>query len=154
MTTATRVWVLDGPWDRGALRLSALRLLVGPIGIEIAWYGASGSKDWKHQQIWMAVGVIAVVIAITGVTGWLRTGLRNVRHFERLLLGSAGEQVTNAFAGDVVAAQPTSGDVVVIAGTMEFHTPGCLLTADRSLQHLNRAEASGGQLYACGMCTP
>lgn len=155
MTSATHeLWVLDGPWDRRALRLSVLRLALGPIGLFIAWYGASGSKDWKDQQVWMAIGVIALVVAITGVTGWLRTGLRNVRHFERLLLASAGEQVAATYARGVVATDASSDDVVVITGTTQFHRPECLLTAGKTVASLSPAEAAGGHLDACGMCLP
>lgn len=147
-------WVLDGPWDRHALRLSVLRLAVGPIGLGIAWYGASGSRDWRDQQVWIAIGVFAVVIALTGVTGWLRAGLRNVRHFERLLLARAAEQVAATQVRTAVHGDASSDMVVVVTGTTQFHIPGCLLIAGKRVQHVAPAEATDARLDACGMCTP
>jgi hypothetical protein len=104
----------------------------------------------------MAIGAIALIISLTGVAGWIKVGLRNLRRLERLMLGTARAQFAGAASAsrrDALAAERSVG-LVTVSGTSLFHRGDCLLVSGKSLTTTSREAALAGRLETCGMCEP
>ncbi|GAA0607653.1 hypothetical protein GCM10009547_06970 [Sporichthya brevicatena] len=145
-------WVLDGPWQRREVVWPSVRIGAGLLGIWVAYFGCSGTLEWTDQTVWMAVGSIALIVSLSGVAGWIRVGLRNLRHLERLMLGTARAQFAGA-AGAIradVAAESRSSALVTVPGTTLVHRADCLLVAGKAVA----AAPSQAGLDQCGMCEP
>jgi fructose-1-phosphate kinase PfkB-like protein len=107
----------------------------------------------------MAVGSIALIVSLSGVAGWIRVGLRNLRHLERLMLGTARAQFAGAAAAisaDTDSAQEADSSALVVlsqsrAGATLVHRADCLLVAGKAVRAVSSGDAA---LEACGMCTP
>ena len=147
--------MLDGPWRRREVVWPSVRIAIGPIGILVAWYGSSDTLDWTEQSWWVAVASIALIVSLSGVAGWMKVGLRNVRHLERLMLGAARVQFAGAavhIAADIANAQRHGrASLVTVAGTTLVHRADCLLVTGKTVDAANPANS---RHEACGMCQP
>jgi hypothetical protein len=150
-------WVLDGPWQRREVVWPSVRVIAGLIGIWVAYVGCSGTLEGEKQSWWLAIGGIALIVSLTGVAGWVRVGLRNLRHLEKLMLGTARAQFAGAAAaisadehraheGETTALVALSG--AGAAGGTLVHRADCLLVAGKPVQTVS----SGTRLESCGMC--
>jgi hypothetical protein len=147
-------WVLDGPWQRREVVWPSARIAVGLIGIWVAYVGASGTLNWTDQSWWVAIGSIALIVSLSGVAGWIKVGLRNVRHLEKLMLGTARVQFAGAAAAISADArrahQADTSALVVLAGATLVHRADCLLVTGKPVQGVS----SSPGLETCGMCQP
>lgn len=157
-SVATAPWVFNGPWQRREAAWPAARIVAGAALIGIAWYGCSGTLGWEEQSTWIAVGAIGLIVALSGVAGWIRVGLRNVRRLERLLVGSAHEHLIGGRAIPGQDAQiidiTTGRGVLITARGSTFHRRDCLLLAGKPVVEHGRDDATRAGLSACGMCVP
>jgi hypothetical protein len=149
-------WVLDGPWQRREVVWPSARLGAGLIGIWVAYVGCSGTLDADKQSWWLAIGGLALVVSLSGVAGWIRVGLRNLRHLEKLMLGTARAQFAGAAAAisaDARRAQQADSSALVAlsaaTGATLVHRADCLLVAGKAVRPVSSGETA---LSTCGMC--
>lgn len=151
-------WVLDGPWQRREVVWPSARIFAGLIGLIVAYWGCSGTLDWTKQSWWVAIGSIALIVSMTGVAGFIKVGLRNLRHLERLMLGTARAQfagAASAISADVRSAeQAGAAALVTVSGANLFHRADCLLITGKAVSGVNREDALAARLETCGMCEP
>jgi hypothetical protein len=145
-------FVLDGPWQRREVVWPSVRMIAGLIGIWVAYFGCSGTLDDAKQSWWLAIGGIALIVSLSGVAGWIRVGLGNLRHLEKLMLGTARAQFAGAAAAISADTQRVheadSSALVSLPGATLVHRADCLLVAGKSVQPVS----SGSRLDKCGMC--
>lgn len=125
--------------------------MLGLVGIVVAWVGASGTVVWRHQMIWIAVGVAAAVVAASGEAMWLLSGLGMVKHERRAVKGLI--RAYSVLDGDDSPATKPSA-MVWARGMTHFHRSGCDVVRGKAAVALNRAECRRKGLRPCGMCQP
>jgi hypothetical protein len=149
-------WVLNGPWQRREVVWPSSRIFVGLIGIVLAYWGCSGTLDWTKQSWWVAIGSIALIVSMSGVAGFIKVGLRNLRHLQRLLLGTARAQFAGAaiaISADVRSAEAAgSSALVTVAGATVVHRADCLLVIGKAVSGVSHEDALAARLETCGMC--
>ena len=148
-------WVLDGPWQRREVVWPSVRLFAGLLGIWVAYFGCSGTLDDAKQSWWLAIGGIALIVSLSGVAGWIRVGLGNLRHLERLMLGTARAQFAGAAAAISADTQRAhdadSSALVTVSGATLVHRADCLLVVGKSVHAVSSGDT---RLETCGMCQP
>jgi hypothetical protein len=137
----------SGLWLFGDLVKLVLRSIFGLVGIGAAWFGCSGTIVFRDNLIWIAAGVTATIIGLTGPISWLIRGIAGVKRAAADVAWAA-----RAEEAALMVARPheeSGGALVSAAGMRRYHRPGCELVSGKPVH-----QVSGDDLLPCGMCNP
>jgi hypothetical protein len=155
--------MIEGPWDMSDLAALAGRSAVAVIGILVAWEGASRSVAWSTQEAWTALGVGCLVIGLTGVTSWIRSGVLRLRQTKLEVLETLRPVEASIARSTATPPWLTRGEtgrladdatIVLGPGMSCFHRPSCVFAVGKGLQGQRRAVARKAGAAPCGVCRP
>ena len=155
--------VCEGPWELADLVILAGRAGFGLLAVVVAWIGCSGTLVWNTQQAWTALAIAGLVLALTGVIGWVGTGVRRVRELRAEVLGpvaarllgeaeASEEPVAAAWSEAETRARTTH--VVLGPGMTHFHRPACILARGKDLRAKPRRQVEKRGVTPCAVCRP
>src|SRR4051794_11766223 len=144
-----RTQPLDEPrpslWRLSDLRRLVRVLALSSTGLVIAWLVASGTTDLPRQEMAVAGGIVAIAIAIAGMSGWLLAGMHAVRELRE----DAARDARALIAGRTMAVENplVAGGLVAAEGMSHHHLASCLMVRGKALR-----TATG--LLPCPICRP
>jgi hypothetical protein len=136
---------LSGPWTRASLVVLVGLDLAVLAALVVAWHQASYLPTPQQQMTWFDLAGVALVVGVSGHTGWLLAGRRAV--------GRRSRSVAERALALPVNERPTD-QVLTGSGMTLFHRPGCPLSAARPTEALAAADAAGRGLRPCAVCRP
>jgi hypothetical protein len=145
------------PWRVGDLTLTCALSTVGALAIVGAWFGCSGSLSATTEERWLAVGIIAAVVAGVGNGLWLLAGHRAVRQRSRAVtsrLLQLADPATDLQTLVEPAARPVSVGLVATSAMGHYHRGDCHLVHGKDVRHQNTAQHVKAGRRPCGMCRP
>ena len=138
------------PWDVASLRRFAEVELVGVVLLGVAWFGVSGTANQKREVVWIAVGILALVITGIAQAGLLLDALTKVRARRLAVLIDAGALADARLAPVGTAA--ASLRVAVVNGR-HHHAPDCVFVlGKRGLIVASAEEHVIAGRTPCGAC--
>lgn len=150
--------LVEGPWELPHLASLSSRLAVASLGLVVSWIGSSGTTSWNAQQAWTAVGIGSVVLGMTGIVGWLRAGVAELRAFkvEQLSRRQLHRVVDAGYEPAAGRGRASGADDGVITGNgmTRYHRATCLFVAGKPTKQLHRSDARGAGLEPCAVCAP
>lgn len=144
----------SSPWTAGSAAVLTACVIIGAVGLLIAWFGASGSAKFRTELIWIAVGVGVCGLAALGEAIWLMAGWRRLG-LERRAVAGLLQQRRALRAPEVPIADFSAESVpayVAGAGMRKRHRPGCDVVRNKPVEALSVAECDARGLLSCGMC--
>jgi hypothetical protein len=137
------------PWSLSEVRSAALPIALGIVLLGWSWFQASGTAKMSTQVGWLALAVLATVVAATGASNWVWAGRRAVRARRIALVEALSTEILGPEPELTADGDPTSVPVMV-AGTSRYHREDCLLVKGKPVQRLS---STNGQ-RPCEMCQP
>ncbi|MCU1691101.1 MAG: hypothetical protein JWM64_192 [Frankiales bacterium] len=117
----------------------------------VAYLGVSGTADVQVQLRWLAGGVAALVLSVSGVCGWLITGLREVRLAQRAVVPL---RVVVAPPAATTVATQAGADLVAAPAMTRYHLSSCALVAGKSASPAPLPAHLEAGRRPCGVCDP
>lgn len=131
--------------------LLAAGLVVGAVGLAIAWFGAAGSPVFRTELIWIAIAVLVCAVATIAEVLWLLVGFRRLRSERRAVAAMVRQRHERRQAQNPQAAQAADPAAFVAAPEMQRrHRPSCDVVAGKPVAFLSAADSDA--LVGCGMC--
>lgn len=124
--------------------------LLSSLVLGYCWYRAAGEGVLDDQMIWLATGVIVVVVEMYVLCALISNGRRAVGLRRMRMVPDGVLHVRSSAAPRVVDV--SAADVLAVAGSHRFHRRGCALTSDREAQTLSFHDAVSRGLHPCGIC--
>lgn len=142
-------FIRDSPWRVADVTRAGTRVALGLIAIVVAWFGASGVGNWRHQLIWIGVGTAGAVVVAAGAGLWLLSGLG--------LVSLERRNLKRRLSQTGYIARSTTQDAPILMwtpGMSRYHRPNCQMVQRWEVEPLSRARCLELQLKPCGICAP
>ena len=128
---AGRVSDLDVPWKaENVLRLLA-QVVIGAVGLVVAWVGASGKTSYDEQIAWLVAAILATAVGALGMVGWLVSGARTVR-IERGRLQAELAASLQADGSTAEGTQEQEQELVTAPRMTRVHVRSCVLAQGKA----------------------
>ena len=138
----------SSPWDVASWRRFAEIELVGIVLLGVAWVGVSGTPNQRHEVLWIAVGILALVITGIAQAGLLLDALSQVRARRLAVLID-----TDALCDARIAPALGSSLRVAVPRGSQHHVPSCVFVVGKRdlIAATLEAHVAAGR-SACSAC--
>lgn len=141
------------PWRVGDLFVVSIALMLGAAMLCVAWFGASGTRRWSQQLLWVDVGAVGVVIAGVGIALWLASGRRVVGQRRIALVPNLPGPAPEFTGATTDGAGRGANSLFVSAPPMtRYHRKDCPAVAGKSVKAASTAIHSAAGLQPCRIC--
>lgn len=138
----------EWPWTRSDVVRSGIWTLVGLVVLVVCCVGISRAKTYDDQLVWVAVGAVALAVALFGGVRWILRGMRVVRGTRRDVL----TELARVTADEPAVAEVDSRSVHFTPAMSRFHTAACPFARGKDLAAVSRSEV--GERRPCEVCEP
>jgi hypothetical protein len=137
------------PWGKRAALVTLAGIVLGALLIAVGWFGASGTKTFAKQLLWVNLAVVGSALAATAQASWLLRGWRRVGALRREVLASYPRRPASALAR-AEGLSDDHGSHVTVPGTRRYHRRTCLLVRGKEATRVR----GSADLEPCDVCRP
>ena len=125
-------------------------VLLGAVGLVVAWWGVSGTAKLSTQITWLNVGVAAVVVGGLGNMTWLLQGRRALALRRRAVLAGIPVAALRTSPPAYPESAPTR---VAVPGATRYHREGCAAVAGKAAKSMTIDKHERAGRRPCGICS-